>query len=132
LGPRHPLAEPTGAGFSPEADRGPADGIVRVLAGPRTAVLVPETVEGRPGMHDAKAGPTTVAVGVLAPLRSRRAKAWLGSARGPGGIPAPKGRWAPRLVGHINSWDFVDETRHSVVFSHPGLARVQSPGLAKG
>lgn len=87
------------------------------------------TVEDARGMHDAKRVNDSC-WSRLALYEAARAKALLGLPEA-GGIPALKAALGARLVGHINSWDFVDETPHSVVFRILDC-RVQSSRTRQG
>lgn len=88
-----------------------------------------QAVEQRAGMDAAKRVNDTCWAR-FAPLEARRAKALLGLPEN-GGIPALKAALAVRMYGHLNRWEFADETGRSIVF-RMNQCRVQTARKRQG
>ncbi|HKI81639.1 MAG TPA: DUF6125 family protein, partial [Pseudodesulfovibrio sp.] len=121
--------EPDGllAGVAPEA----LDGAAQAL---RTGWLAADgvwfqAVERMAGMDAAKRVNDTCWAR-FAPLEARRAKSQLNLPEN-GGIPALKAGLAARMYGHLNQWEFIEETENSIVFRMTDC-RVQTARKRRG
>lgn len=88
-----------------------------------------QAVEKQAGMDAAKRVNDTC-WSRFAPLEARRAKVKLNLPE-QGGIPALKAALAARMYGHLNEWEFVEETDNSVVYRMTDC-RVQTARKRKG
>lgn len=88
-----------------------------------------QAIEGQAGMAAAKQV-NDACWSSFAPLEARRAKGILGLPDR-GGIAALKAALGVRMYAHLNRWEFVEETEHSVVFRMVEC-RVQTARTRKG
>lgn len=111
-----------------------ADDQEKIAQALRTAWLAADgvwfqAVEKQAGMDAAKRVNDTC-WSRFAPLEARRAKTRLNLPE-QGGIPALKAALAARMYGHLNEWEFVEETDNGVVYRMTDC-RVQTARKKKG